>query len=141
MYERMLERQTPPTYEDMILYCGGAGTLFQELNRMLRAEFHTQTLIRFPYGKKYGSGVKHCKKSRYICDIFAEAGAFTVMLRMTNRQFESVYDKLSESTQREIDGKYPCGDGGWIHLRILNRVQFDDAIGLLLVKLGEKRPV
>ena len=35
--------------------------------------------------------------------------------RMLNKQFKSIYEELQEYTQKYIDKKYPCGDGGWIH--------------------------
>ncbi len=53
------------------------------------------------------------------------------MLRMDNRQYEAVYDDLLPYTKEVIDGKYPCGDGGWIHYRILCREHLEDAKKLL----------
>ena len=42
--------------------------------------------------------------------------------------------KLFTNTQEYIDNKYPCGDGGWIHYRVLCREHFDDIQKLLDVK-------
>ena len=131
MYEKMLNKQEVPSMEDLIAYGDANGTLFQELNSYLTEEWNTQTLIRFPYGNSYGWGVKHSIKSKHICDIFAEDQAFELMLRMDNRQYEAVYDDLLPYTKEVIDGKYPCGDGGWIHYRILCREHLEDAKKLL----------
>lgn len=61
---------------------------------------------------KYGWGTGHYKKKKLLCNIFAEAGAFTVMVRLTDVQYKSIYGKLKKYTQEYIDNKYPCGDGG-----------------------------
>jgi len=117
MYERMLTKQEIPTMEDLVRHCGINGELYRELNDFLAKEWDTQQQIRFPYGNSYGWGVKHSRKNKLICDIFAEDQAFTLMLRMDNRQFEGVYQELLPYTREVIDGRYPCGDGGWIHYR------------------------
>lgn len=69
-----------------------------------------------------------------MCNIFAEAGAFTVMLRLTNVQYEMIYGKMKKYTQEYIDNRYPCGDGGWIHYRVICREDYEDVKKLLEVK-------
>lgn len=34
----------------------------------------------------------------------------------------------------QIDAKYPCGSGGWIHYRITNKEHLDDIMKLLELK-------
>lgn len=134
MYERMLDKQIVPTIEEMITYCGESSKQFIKLNSFLADHRGTQQEIRFPYGNKYGWSVTHRKKKKLICDIFAEKDAFTVMLRLTNDQFESLYDELLPYTQEYIRNKYPCGDGGWIHYRVLNEEHLNDIEKLLALK-------
>nr|WP_308623762.1 DUF3788 family protein [uncultured Eisenbergiella sp.] len=134
MYERMLTKQEIPTMEDLVRHCGINGELYRELNDFLAKEWDTQQQIRFPYGNSYGWGVKHSRKNKLICDMFAEDQAFTLMLRMDNRQFEGVYQELLPYTREVIDGRYPCGDGGWIHYRILCREHLEDAKKMLIWK-------
>ena len=136
MYERLLDKQAVPTMEDLEAYCGGNGALFRELNETLSAEYGTTQEIRFPYGNHYGWGVAHRKKKKLICDVFAESEAFTVMLRLSNQQFASVYPQMQPYTQVFIDNKYPCGEGGWIHYRVLNREHLQDILQMLDVKCG-----
>ena len=134
MYERLLDKQNVPTFEELAAYCGENSSLFQRLNEQLFQTFGTAQEIRFPYGNHYGWGVAHRKKKTLICDVFAEAGAFTVMLRLSNQQFDSVYGQLQVYTQNYIDNKYPCGKGGWIHYRVLNEEHFQDIMRLLDIK-------
>ena len=137
MYERMLNKQSSPTMEEMTKFCGENSERFSLLNQWLTDSFSTEQKIVFPYGNSYGWGAAHKKKSKLICNVFAENGAFTVMMRLSNKQYKSVYDKLSEYARDIIDNKYPCGDGGWIHCRVTCEEHFDDIKKLLSVKCSK----
>lgn len=134
MYERMLDKQVVPSIEDMTFYCGENAELFILVNEWLSQTYSTTQKTVFPYGNQYGWGIAHYKKNKLICNIFAENNAYTVMVRLSGKQFESVYSQVGKDTQEYIDNKYPCGDGGWIHYRITNREHFDDIQKLLTVK-------
>lgn len=134
MYERMLDKRTMPTIEEMIRYCGENAELFSGLNAFLTTTFETDQKVVFPYGNKYGWGIGHYKKKKLMCNIFAEVGAFTVMMRLSNTQYEAIYDSLEKYAREHIDNKYPCGDGGWIHYRVTCKEQLEDIQKLLVLK-------
>lgn len=134
MYERMLNKQEEPNIEQMTTYCGECADLFTQLNKWLSDSYRTVQEITFPYGNHYGWGIAHRRKKKLICHVFAEDNAFTVMMRLTNKQFDSIYGKVGTDTQEQIDHKYPCGDGGWLHYRVTNNKQFSDIQMLLSVK-------
>lgn len=134
MYERMLNKQEKPTIAQMTAYCGACADLFTQLNEWLSGTFGTGQAITFPYGNQYGWGIAHRKNKKLICHVFAEENAFTVMIRLSNKQFESIYSQVQTGTREQIDHKYPCGDSGWIHYRVTCREQFDDIQTLLSVK-------
>ncbi len=136
MYERMLNKSEVPTLENMTAYCGGTAALFTELNEWLSAEYGTAQTIVFPYGSSYGWGISHKRKGKLVCNVFPENGAFAVMLRMSDTQFASVYDRLGDYAKNYIDNKYPCNDGGWIHYRVTDKTQFEDVQAMLIVKCG-----
>ena len=136
MYERMLNRNEKPTFTQMTAYCGGTAALFTELNEWLSTQYGTAQTIVFPYGNSYGWGISHKRKGKLVCNVFPENGAFTVMLRMDNAQFASVYDQLGDYAKNYIDDKYPCNDGGWIHYRVTDKEQLADAQTMLDVKCG-----
>ena len=136
MYERMLNKSEVPTIDSMTAYCGAAAAMFTELNERLSAEYGTTQAIVFPYGNSYGWCISHKKKGKLVCNVFPESSAFTVMLRMTNTQFMSVYDRLGDYAKNYIDNKYPCNDGGWIHYRVTGKEQLADILTLLAVKCG-----
>lgn len=60
-----------------------------------------------------------------------------MMLRLTRKQFDYAYPSMNETTRKTIDDCYPCGEGGWIHLRITNESDLKDARVLTEIKCGE----
>lgn len=134
MYERMLNKQVRPTIGEMAEFCGENAERFSSLNEWLTSVFYTEQKVVFPYGNQYGWGISHKKKNKLICNVFAEDGAFTVMMRLSDKQYSSVYGQLQKYTQGYIDNRYPCGDGGWIHYRVMCKEHFDDIKTLLSVK-------
>lgn len=124
MYERMLNKDQKPTLSEMEEYCASTSSLFASLNHWISENLSTEKKIVFPYGNSYGWGVAHRKKTKLICNIFAEDNAFSVMVRLSNKQFDAIYEEVSTYAKKYIDNKYPCGDGGWIHFRVLNEAHY-----------------
>ena len=134
MYERMLNKQVLPTIEDMTEYCGVSAKWFSMLNEWLTTSFGTEQKVVFPYGNNYGWGIAHRKKSKLICNVFAEDNAFSVMMRLTDEQYKNIYPEMTEYTKGYIDNRYPCNDGGWIHYRVICEEHFEDIQKLLSIK-------
>lgn len=139
MYERMLDKNEVPTVDSMTAYCGGTAALFTKLNGCLSSEYGTTEAIVFPYGNSYGWGISHRRKGKLISNVFPENGAFTVMLRMSDFQFASLYDRLGDYAKKCIDNKYPCNDGGWIHYRVTDNELFADIETMLDAECGSMK--
>ena len=136
MYERMLNKKECPTFEKMAEYCGAGRSRFYALNAWLSESCRTAQEITFPYGSHYGWSAAHRINRKLICHVFAEQGAFTVMMRLSDRQFASILDQVRADTRELIEHRYPCGDGGWIHLRVTEEEQLRDVQQLLCIKCG-----
>lgn len=134
MYERMLNKLAEPTIAEMTAYCGNSAEWFVQLNEWLSQSYETVQNVVFPYGNQYGWGIAYRKKKKLICNVFAENNGFTVMLRLSNGQFEGVYHQVQKYTQEYINKNYSCGDGGWIQYRVTCKEHFDDIQKLLTVK-------
>lgn len=135
MYERMLDKQKNPTFDDLVAYSGDSGPLWRELDAWMES-IQAQRTIRFPYGNKYGWSAKYALGRKHICDTFAEQGAFAVHGRLSDAEIESVYAALGDYAKQVCDNKYPCGGGGWITFRVLDKQQLGDVRALLRAKLG-----
>lgn len=79
MFGRMLNKLVVPTTEEMAAYCAENAERFSLINEWLTNTFRTEQKVVFPYGNQYGWGIGHYIKKKLVCNIFAEAGAFTVM--------------------------------------------------------------
>ena len=108
--------------------------MFTSLNEWLSIKHGTEQEIVFPYGNKYGWCIAHKKAKKLNCNIFAEDNAFSVMIRLSNKLFESVYEDMQKYMQKNIDNKYPCSDGGWIHYRLSCQEHLKDMEKLLTLK-------
>ncbi len=135
MYTRLLDKSLEPTYNILAKHCGKAESLFTSLNTWLESH-GTSAKIAFPYGNNYGWCIAHRLKSKLICNVFAETDSLTLMLRLKNTDFDALYNQVSNYTKNCIDGKYPCGDGAWIHYRVQNLTELNDAKALLSKKLN-----
>ena len=69
-----------------------------------------------------------------MCNVFPEAGAFTVMLRLSDTQFASVYEQLQPYAKEYVDNRYPCGNGGWIPYRVCEEAHMEDIQRLLFLR-------
>lgn len=118
----------------MTEYCTENAERFFMINEWLAKTYNTEQKIVFPYGNKYGWAIGHYKMKKLMCNIFAENGAFTVMIRLTNAQCEAIYDGVKKYTQEHIDNKYPCGDGGWIHYRVICQEHYTEILKILDIK-------
>ena len=135
MYERMLNKQEVPTFEDLIRHSGERGALWLALDAYLVETFQAARQIRFPYGKDYGWGTKYSAKSKHICDIFAENGAFTALFQVSSKAMDTVYDELGPTAKTLWDNKYPCASGGWIDFRVLTPEELQDLEKILRAKI------
>lgn len=136
MYERMLDKQTVPSFDDLIRYSADCGELWPALDKHLQEEYSAQKLIRFPYGNSYGWGVKYSFKKKHICDVFEEDNAFMVFFRISNNDFEPIENELTDYSKDIWENKYPCGEGGWLWYRVLSEDHLQDVKKIIQAKIS-----
>jgi hypothetical protein len=135
MYERLLDKEIVPT-EDMINEYVGENAVknMNLIKTALEKSFKINLDLKFPYGEKYGWGYRVSnEKNKFLFNIFFEKGSINVMLRTeirTEKEMEQ-YNRLSEEGKECWGNKYPCGNGGWIHYRVINKKHLND-IGIFL---------
>lgn len=134
MYERMLQGDKQPSYQEMVDYCEAAGPYFHQLNEWLSATNHTASSIVFPYGKHYGWSVSHRIKKKLFCHVFAEKQGCTVMLRLSHAACQALSHQVSPYAQHLLDHLYPCGDSGWLHYRVTTAEQCQEIKPILSQK-------
>ena len=135
MYERMLNKQEIPTFDDLIQYSGERGALWLDLDKYLEDEFQVLRQIRFPYGNKYGWSAKYSVKSKHICDVFAENGAFAALFQVSDKAIDTICDELSTYAKDVWADKSPCASGGWIEFRVLDKDGLHDLKKIIRAKI------
>lgn len=135
MFERMLDKNQRPTFEEILLYCGKSGELWLEIENFLEAHYILEKEIRFPYGKDYGWGVNYKHKTKHICDIHAEANAFTIFFQIRAEAVKAIEELLSTYALKVWDNRYPCGSGGWMRYRVNQKENIQDIKILLTAKV------
>lgn len=133
----MLNKQTVPSFDEMISYCGDSGELWMEMDRYLNDKIKMQSSIRFPYGNKYGWSTKYSYKNKHICDVFAEKSAFMVLIRISDDEIKPLYNELSDYAKTVWENKYPCGSGGWLNYRVISKEQLQDLMKIIDIKVNK----
>lgn len=136
MYERLLNKEQQPTLEQLADHCQNNKKNFQLFNAFLTENYQTTQELRFPYGKDYGWCVTHRKGKNLICNVFAEAGAFSVMVRLSDSQLTTANEQGGKYAREQLAEGYPCKNGSWIHYRISQTQQLADLKKVLIIKLS-----
>jgi len=142
MYERFSDKNRQPTKSEIYETIGGDKVeILKELEQFLSDNYNIVSELKFPFGNNYGWGTKYSHKNTHLCYVFFEKGAFTVTIQLGRNQLPKLYEKLSSlspKTNELWEKRYPCGEGGWIHYRILNHEDLNEIKELIIIK---KKPI
>ena len=144
MYERLLDKNSEPTPEQIREYLGGeSNNRLTELEEYLQGHYSLTKEQRFPFGSSYGWGYKYSHKSAHLCYAFFEAGAFTVTIQIGDKQVSAVEDmlvSLSHKARELWANRYPCGEhGGWVHYRVTKNEDLSDIYKFINAKKSQTR--
>ena len=138
MHERMLNKQTIPTEDEIKKHIGkNSVEIIDVIKSSLEKSAEIKMELKFPFGNNYGWGYKISNKSKHLFYLFFEKGSITLMLqigRINTKADLERYGQLSEEGKKYWENRYPCGEGGWIHYRITNRKQLKDIALFLGIK-------
>ncbi len=139
MYERLLDKNNPPTTEFIRAYIGiKSHTVLLQFEDFLSNNYHLSKEMRFPFGNSYGWGYKYSHKSSHLCYVFFESGAFTITLQLGDNcvsKIEQILPNLSQKAKELWQNRYPCGEqGGWIHYRVIDTNELNDIFEFLKIK-------
>ncbi len=138
MYERMLDKLNEPTSEAIQDHIGETSTaLLHSFEDALKLRYDLQRDLKFPFGNNYGWGYTYSHKTKHLCYVFFEKEAITILLQLGGNlvsKLEKVLPACLSKTKDYWEHRYPCGDGGWIHYRVLTMEELNDVIKLLAIK-------
>jgi len=139
MYERLLDRETVPSFEELLTYSGETSKIWLKLEDFLYRTYNLVKTIRFPYGKDYGWSLKYSHGDKHICDVFAENNAFTVFFRIDELAVDRFYEILSRYAHEIWKNGIPSGKGKWLNFRVLLREHLEEVKLFLTAKVKPKK--
>jgi len=69
--------------------------------------------------------------------VLFEKGAFTITIQLGKNQLPKLHEKLSAFSPKTNElwkNRYPCGEGGWIHYRVLDQEDLNEIKELIIIK-------
>lgn len=121
MHERMMDRSTQPTDEEMINWIGQpfAGE-WTALRRFLTDTYGIVPVFN-PGGKRYGWNLQYRLGGRPLCEIYPEHGSFTALVILGQVELQQAMDRLEifDSTVQQALTETPrYHDGCWMYIRV-----------------------
>ena len=142
MGKRMLDKEHPPTSEEIKKSIGKAYPLLMYLEDNLNQRYDLKKDLKFPFGNTYGWGYKYAHKSKHLTYVFFEENDITAMIQIgTNEvdRFEKNMSNYLQKTKALWVDKYPCGDrGGWIQYTMKDQKEVDEVLEILSLR---KKPL
>lgn len=150
MHERMMDKSTQPSDEDMVNWIGQP--IAEEWIALRR--FLTETYDILPIfnsgGKKYGWNLQYRVGGRPLCEMYPEHGSFTALVIFGKVELGRAMDRretFGSTVQRVLDESPRYHDGCWMYIRVADartcQQDIRDIEELILIKrkpVGKKTP-
>ena len=136
MYERLKDKNVPPTYDDYMLYIGISRDLFVKIDSFLVSEFNADKTIKFSAHDRCW-GIDYRTKKDVIGMLYFEKDAFMAVIRLDSEGINSTYNELSSYTKNCIENS-PYRHNGYIEYRVTNPEQIDDLKAILTCRVSRK---
>ncbi len=121
MHERMMDKSTQPSDEDMINWIGQPiADAWIALRRFLE---HTYLIVPIfnAGGKRYGWNLQYRSGRRPLCEMYPEQGAFTVLVILGKVELDQAMDSveiLGSTVPRALAESPRFHDGCWMYIRV-----------------------
>jgi hypothetical protein len=141
MHERMTDKTTQPSDEDMIEAIGQPlAEAWTSLRRFL-VETYNIIPVFDSGGKKYGWNLKYRIGGRPLCEMYPERGSFTTLVILGKAEMELALERLEsfgQTIQRALVETPRFHDGCWMYIRVSDastcQQDIQDIEQLILIK-------
>lgn len=121
MHERMMDRSTRPSDEDMVTWIGQPmAEEWVSLRRFL-AETYEIVPVLDAGGKRYGWNLQYRVGARPLCELYPEQGAFTVLVILGRNELRQATDRIDTFgplVRQAVDESPRYHDGCWMYIRV-----------------------
>jgi hypothetical protein len=140
-FERMLNRECPPTPDEMVRTIGKAGALWVALRAFVEASYDIAPEVIFG-GRKYGWQLHYRKGGRTLCDLYPERDTFTVLVVLGRQECEQALARIHEfspNVRAVFEMTPPLHDGRWLWIRPSSVDDIASLATLLTIKRKPKK--
>ncbi len=141
MHERMMDKITQPSDEDMINWIGQPGAEEWIALRRFLAETYGIVPSSNSGGKLYGCNLKYLIGGRPLCEMYPEHGSFTVLVILGKAELDQAMERIETFglTVRQALAETPrYHDGCWMYIRVSDsltcRQDVQDIEQLIMIK-------
>jgi hypothetical protein len=146
MCERMMDKTTQPSDEDMINWIGQPIAAEWIALRQFLTETYDIVPIFNSGGKRYGWNLQYRVGGRPLCEMYPEHGSFTALVILGQGELEQAMERLETfgSIVRQALTDTPrYHDGCWMYIRASDsrtcRSDVQDIVKLILIKRKPSR--
>lgn len=141
MHERMMDRSTRPSEEDMVNRIGQPmAEEWVSLRRFLAGTYHIDPAFDAG-GKRYGWNLKYRVGGRPLCEMYPEQGSFTVLVILGKNELRQAIDRIDTFgplVRQAVEESHGFPDGCWMYIRVSDPLRGHQDVGdieeLLLIK-------
>jgi hypothetical protein len=146
MHERMMEKSTQPSDEDMINWIGQPiADAWIALRQFLEQTYHIVPIFNAG-GKRYGWNLQYRSGRRPLCEMYPEQGSFTALVILGKVELDQAMDRveLFGATVRRALAESPrYHDGCWMYIRVADALTCHQDVQDIetLISIKRKPPV
>jgi hypothetical protein len=141
MHERMMDRFTQPSYEDMVNWIGQPiAEQWTALRQFLEDTYEISPVFN-PGGKRYGWNLQYRISGRPLCEMYPEHGSFTALVILGKNELDQAMDRVEifGPTVRQAVSESPrYHDGCWMYIRVSETLSCEQDVAdieeLILIK-------
>ena len=145
MHERMMDRSSQPSEEDMCIWIGQPiAEDWTALRRFLSTTYEIDPIFNSG-GKRYGWNLQYRISGRPLCEIYPEHGSFTALVILGKAELGQAMDRIEifgSVVQKALTETPRYHDGCWMYIRVSDSLtshkDIQDIGELILIK---RKPV
>jgi len=141
MHERMMDKTTQPTDEDMVNWIGQpTATEWIDLRQFLTETYDIDPTFNSG-GKRYGWNLQYRIGGRPLCEMYPEQGSFTTLVILGKVELDKAMNRIetfAPIVQKALAETPRYHDGCWMYIRVSDPVtchqDVQDIKELILIK-------
>ena len=141
MYERMTDKTTQPSDEDMVLTIGEPIAGGWNILRSFLEETYAIAPIFNSGGQTYGWNLQYRSGGRPLCEMYPERGSFTALVILGRVELGHALERLEtfgDCVRQALVNSPRYHDGCWMYIRVSDpqtcRQDVEDIEQLILIK-------